>query len=80
MEGFGLDNRDEILSHLNDPPILVEPLQPGDDPDLDFVVCYRSLIVFPRESNDWIEGDDGFGAGGVFVREIVLPRGGFGAV
>ena len=45
MEGFSLDGRDDVLNHLADPPILVEPLPEGDDPDLDFPVCYRSLLV-----------------------------------
>lgn len=50
MEGFGLENRGEVLNRLEEPPILVEPLQEGDDPDLDFPVCYRSLIVSRGEN------------------------------
>lgn len=45
MEGFELGNRDDILNHLNDEPVIVEPLAEGDDPDMDFAVCYRSLLV-----------------------------------
>ena len=44
-----------MLKHIADPPVTVEPLQEvgqashshaqGDDPDMDVLVCYRSLLV-----------------------------------
>ena len=44
-----------MLKHIADPPVAVEPLQEvsqashahaqGDDPDMDVLVCYRSLLV-----------------------------------
>lgn len=44
-----------MLKHIADPPVTVEPMQEvgqishshaqGDDPDMDVLVCYRSLLV-----------------------------------
>ena len=54
-EGYELQERNEVLKHIADPPVTVEPLQEvsqvshshtqGDDPDMDVLVCYRSLLV-----------------------------------
>lgn len=55
IEGYDLGNRYEVLKQISEPPITVQPLQEvrllklshaqGDDPDLDFLVSYRSLLV-----------------------------------
>ncbi|OAO15946.1 vacuolar protein sorting-associated protein [Blastocystis sp. ATCC 50177/Nand II] len=43
-EGFELAGRNEVLKHVADAPMTVEPLQEGDDADMDAVVCWRSLL------------------------------------
>lgn len=60
IEGYDLGSRYEVLKQIAEPPITVQPLQEvsllklfhvqGDDPDLDFLVSYRSLLV---RRNEW---------------------------
>ena len=44
-DGFELGTRAEVLKMMKDEPMVVGPLQPEEDPDIDIVLSFRSQIV-----------------------------------